>query len=148
MLLYYAAVELVNYLPFAGGFMSIEQELKALEEQEARLGEQRQRLLKEMEEEKKRQEKLDSLVEKSGYATPKALVEALIQRFNIQVGRLQKGSAASKAGKRTRTRVDASLRDKVRKAIDGGMNYSEATRQFGISYPVVKKIVDGGYDNL
>ena len=48
---------------------------------------------------------------------------------------------------RTRTRVDASLRDKVRKAIKGGMNYSQATREFGISYPVVKKIEDGAYDH-
>lgn len=128
--------------------MSIEKELKALEEQEARLAAERERLLKEFEAEKKRQEKLDGLVEKSGYSTPKALVEALIERFNIQIGRLQKGGAVSKAGRRTRTRVDAALRDKVNKAIKGGMNYSEATREFGVSYPVVRKIVDGAYDHL
>ncbi len=60
------------------------------------------------------------------------------------------GSVAAPTGKprRKRTKVTAELRDQVRAKVKGGLSKNKASQEFGISYLVVNKIMDGQYDKL
>lgn len=89
--------------------------------------------------------KLDSLVKSSGFPSAKALVEALIDKYNLRLSRKKGGSTAKK---RTRTTVTKELRDAVKKEVKGGTSMNAASKQFGISYVVVSKIMKGSYDKL
>lgn len=125
--------------------MSIAEELKELKKEEARLAKKKKALLDKKKVEEEQEAKLEALVKNSGFPSAKALVEALIEKYNIRTG---KRKAAPAAKKRTRTTVTKELRDAVKKEVKGGTSMNAASKQFGISYVVVSKIVKGAYDKL
>lgn len=128
---------------------TIEEQLKQLEQEAARL----QQRKAELEAERKRQEELDQkledVVKQSGYESPRELVRALIAKYGIRLG--GRPSAARPAeGARTRrkrTRITGELRDQVKNAVNNGSSMNAASKSFGISYAVVAKIMKGHYDN-
>ncbi len=125
--------------------MSLENELRAVEEEKARL----EARLVSMLEEKKRLDALDSKLEKifkeSGYDTPRQLVDALIAKFSVKLSGRKKAVAVTK---RRRTRVTAGLRDQVKAALAEGRSKNSLAKESGISYVVVSKIEKGDYDHL
>lgn len=127
---------------------NIEDALRQIEKEQARLLEQRKALELQLKEKEKEGQKLEELFQKSGFATPRALVAALVEKYNIRA--IGPGAAAPAAGKtrRKRTKVTAELRDDVRSKVNGGLSKNKASQEFGISYLVVNKIMDGSYDNL
>jgi len=123
--------------------MNVEQQLKALQQDEARLARKKERLMAQLEEQREAQKHLDALLEKSGYKNAKALIQALASRYNIDLGK-----AGGHSGRRARARMDAATRDKVKRAASGGKSAYAVSKEMGISYPVVRKVIDGGYDHL
>jgi len=125
--------------------INIEKKLKELENEEKKLAEKKRVLMEEQKQLEAKQKKLEELFEKSGYSTPKELVEDLIVKYAIRVGSLGGGEAQPK---RTRTRITAALRDAVKADINAGNTKVSVSKKHGISYVVVGKIAKGDYDNL
>ena len=126
----------------------LQEELKQLEKKEARIAKQKQRLQARIKENKEEDKKLEDLFNKSGYPTPRALIKALMSKFNVRGG--GRGPAAKSAGKgtRTRTKVTPELRDAVKKDLKAGATKASIREAYGISYPLVTKIQKGGFDKL
>ena len=127
--------------------MNISQELKTIEKEEARLAKMKKSLLAKKKEEEAEAAKLDTLVKNSGYATPKALVEALIEKYGIRLT-AKRGPKPGATRKRTRTKVTKELRDAIKKDVKGGVSMNAASKTHNISYVVVSKIMKGAYDKL
>ncbi len=125
----------------------IQNALKELEKKQAQLLEQRKALELQLKEKEKEDKKLEELFQKSGFATPRSLIAALMDKYNVRTVPTAASPAALK-GRRKRTKVTAELRDKVRAAVKGGVSKNQATKDFSISYLVVNKIMDGAYDKL
>jgi len=125
--------------------MNIDSELKSLKKEEARLAKKKKELLDKKKEKEAQEAKLESLYKNSGFSSPKALVEALIDKYNVRITK-RRGVSAPK--KRTRTTVTKELRDAVKKEVKSGTSMNAASKKFGISYVVVSKIVKGAYDKL
>ncbi len=123
---------------------NLEEELRKLEKERIRLEEKKQDLQSRLQAENEAEKKLQGLFEESGYPTPRALVLALMRKYNVRVT----GASTETGGRRKRTKVTAQLRDDVRKAVDGGLSKNQASKQFEVSYLVVNKIINGAYDNL
>src|SRR5690554_2578432 len=118
---------------------TIEEALKQIEKDQARLEEQRKALELQLKEKEKEEKKLEELFQRSGFATPRALVTALVEKYNIRLGA---GSTAATPGgktRRKRTKVTGELRDQVRARVQGGLSKNKASQEFGISYLVVNK---------
>lgn len=126
----------------------IENALKQLEREEARLLEQRKALELQLKEREQEDKKIEELFQKSGFATPRALVAALVDKYNIRSIGSVSASPDSEKTRRKRTKVTADLRDEVRAKVNGGLSKNKASQEFGISYLVVNKIMDGSYDKL
>lgn len=124
--------------------VDLEEQLRQLEKERVRIEEKKQQLQEQIQAENEAEEKLDGLFQQSGYATPRALIVALMRKFNVRVS----GASAEGTGRRKRTKVTAQLRDDVRKAVEGGLSKNQASKQFEISYLVVNKILNGSYDQL
>ncbi len=125
--------------------MNISKELKTIEKEEARLAQLKKNLLLKKKEEEAKDKALETLVKSSGYKTPKALVEALVEKYNVKLT----GAVAATAGrKRTRTKVTAELRDAIKKEVKAGASMNAVSKAHKISYVVVAKIMKGGYDKL
>jgi hypothetical protein len=88
-------------------------------------------------------ERLDALFQKSGYATPRALINALIMRY-----RVQPSISDPEMGRRRHIRVTETLRDLVKSDISSGMTMAKAARHHRLSYAVVSRIAKGHYDDL
>lgn len=129
--------------------MSLLDEIKRVEKEEAKLAKRKKALEARLKEEEEKNQKLDTIVEDSGYATPKALVKALVDRFSLRAPR---GSGISTTaggnGRRKRTRVTAELRDEIKAEIKGGSSMNQVSKARGISYAVIAKIAKGGYDKI
>ena len=83
----------------------------------------------------------------SGFKTPRALVEALVDKYNIRLtGKTKPGAKTGR--KRTRTKVTKDLRDAIRKDVKDGMSMNQASKKYQVSYVVVSKIMKGEYDHL
>jgi hypothetical protein len=126
-----------------------ERELAELERQAEQLKERRLALEKAAEEELARQEKLDALLKtENPYPTPRALVLGLIERFDIAPESLGgKDSESLKSGQ-GRVRMTAELRDRIKAEKDNHKTLTSLQKAFGLSYPVVKGVLDGKYDKL
>lgn len=127
--------------------MSIRNELKKLEKEEARLARQKKQLEDELKKKAEESAKLQKLVKSSGYSSAKELVDALVDEFGLRRPR-GTGAAAAKTGRRKRTKVTPELRDRVKKDIKGGMSMNQASKNYEISYAVIAKINNGAYDSL
>lgn len=125
---------------------NLNKELQALEAKQAELERQKEELLAKQKEVAKQEAKLQTLYEKSGYKTPRELVEALISKFNLRPSTLLKSS--KKAPRRSRTTITASIRDAIKKDLSSGLNKSKTAKKHNISYVVVSKIANGVYDKL
>ena len=123
--------------------ISIDSELKTLEEEEARLAERKEALLNQKKEEEKKLSQLDKLIEKSGFDSPKELVEAIIERYNVKLS----NKAAKKAARRTRTKMTAQLRDQIKSQLEE-KSMNRVAKETGISYVVIAKVRNGEYDHV
>ncbi|MDR0428614.1 MAG: hypothetical protein LBG86_01095 [Puniceicoccales bacterium] len=116
--------------------------MKHLEKETARITRRKEELMRLQREEILREERLGEIFSNSGYATPLALVEALIRKYSIKVT-----GENEFLRKRKRTRVTAHLRDSIKEECGAGLSMNRASKKFRISYAVVVKILNGKYDN-
>ena len=128
----------------------LKEEIKKIEKEEAKLAKMKAKLEAEIKKVQEKDKKLEGFMQKSGFKDPRALVKALIAKYN-----LRGFGAASAAGKvkkkgerRKRTKVTAKLRDDIRKSVKAGTSMNQASKDFNISYAVVQKVTAGKYDNL
>ncbi|MDR1437880.1 MAG: hypothetical protein LBI69_02355 [Puniceicoccales bacterium] len=122
--------------------MSIEEEMKHLDKETARITRRKEELIRLQREEITREERLGELFSTSGYITPLALVEALIRKYSIKVT-----GENEFLRKRKRTRVTPHLRDSIKDECKAGLSMNRASKKFKISYAVVVKILAGKYDS-
>ena len=125
--------------------MNIKTELKTIEKEEARLARKKEELLTKQKEEEALQARLESLVKTSEFESPKALVEALIEKYNIKLTKKNSGGGKKR---RSRTKVTKELRDAIKKEVKSGTSMNAASKKFEVSYVVVSKIMKGAYDKL
>ena len=126
--------------------MDLEEQLKQIEKERARLDEKMKELEGRMKAEAEAEKKLEDLYQNSGYPTPRALILALMKKYGIRL--TGAASSGESAGRRKRTKVTAELRDEIKGAVEGGLSKNAAAKKFEISYIVVNKIVGGEYDSL
>ncbi len=124
--------------------MDIDKELKRIAQEKKNLQKQRQQLLEQKRTRKAALSKLSTLVKQSGFETPKALMEALIEMYGIELNR---GRSAAPAKQRKHTKMTAELRDQIRAMLnDRSMN--QVSKELQISYAVIAKVSNGAYDKL
>jgi hypothetical protein len=124
--------------------MSIQDQLKTLEKEKARLVEREKNLVEQAKTQKDIEAKLESFVKQSGLS-PRDLVFALVDKYQVRLAGQRKGAARKR---RKRTRITPELRDAVKKAVKDGASMNATAREFGISYAVVVKMVRGHYEKL
>ncbi len=124
--------------------MDNRKKLKEIDKAQSRLEKRRARLEAKMEKERAADAKLDKIFETSGYNTPRALVKALINRYNLRLG----AARAAAGGARKRTKVTPQLRNDIKKAVKGGKSKMAVSKDFGISYAVVTNVMKGKYDKM
>jgi len=122
----------------------VKKEIKQIEKAEQRLAQQKKKLLEQEKKKAEESQKLDKLVQQSGYASPKALVDALCEKYGIRMAARKK---SGKTGRRKRTKVTPELRDSIKKYVKGGGSMNQASKEFDVSYAVVAKIMKGAYDS-
>ena len=120
----------------------IQEELKLIEKERARLADKEKELQEKLEAQAQAEKHLQTLFEQSGYPTPRALIVALMKKYSVKVN----GMPAE--GRRKRTTITAQIRDDIKAAVNGGLSKNQASKQFEISYLVVNKIMEGNYDQL
>ncbi len=125
----------------------IDSELRRLEQEAANLEKQKADLLRKQQQQEEQLKKLDNILEQSGYSSAKQLIEDLMVRFKISPSQLNKRSSSIEGG-RTRTTVNADLRDAISADLAAGMSKSAVGRKHGVSYMVVRGVETGKYQNL
>ena len=135
-------------------------ELKELEKLANQIAKKKAKLEAQLKAEKELAKWYDEVLKESGFKRPRDLVKAMMSHFGIKTvslaaGKRGPGRPRKAAAKRTknkarrkRTKITADLRDQVKQAVADGLSKNAASKEFSISYIVIKKIVDGGYDNL
>ena len=135
-------------------------EIKQLEKLEKKIAKKKAKLEAQLKAEAETAKWYDQVLKESGYKRPRDLVKAMMEHFGIRtvsLGKAKRGpgrppkaasKTAVKGAKRKRTKVTAAVRDEVKKALQEGMSKNAASKKFGISYIVIKKIEAGAYDNL
>lgn len=123
-------------------------EIKRLEAETAKLEKQKAELLRKQEEEEQRLKQLDQIVENSGFESAKQLIEALMARYRISPSQLSRKGTAGGGSGRTRTKVTADLRDRIRADLATGMSKTAVGAKHGVSYLVVRGVETGKYDHL
>jgi predicted nuclease with TOPRIM domain len=122
---------------------NVNNELKKLEQEAARIEKQRVSLLKKQQEAERQMKKLDKLVKDSNYKTAKQLVEALVSHYKISPSQISAGRS-----RRKYTRVNAALRDNIRADLKAGLKKSDIGRKYGVTYPVVAGVEKGKYNKI
>lgn len=139
-------------------------ELKELEKLQKKITRKKAKLEEQMKVDAETAKWYDQVLQESGFKRPRDFVKALMEHFGIRnvsldkarrgPGRPAKAAKAESAkkgaknGTRKRTKVTPQLRDQVKEALKAGTSKNAVGKKFSISYPVVKKIGDGGYDKL
>lgn len=139
-------------------------EIKELDKLAKKIAKKKQRLEEQMQADQETSKWYDQVLKESGFKRPRAFVKALMDHFGIREvsltskkrgpGRPAQKAAATTAtrkkggARRKRTEVTAELRDKVKAALKEKTAKNAIAKQFSISYPVVRKIEEGGYDKL
>lgn len=124
--------------------MSIDVELKRIAKEEAQLAKQKKALVEQQKAAKAAGAKLDTLCKQSGYASPRELVEALIEKYGLRISRKR---ASGPAGRRKRTKITPQLRDTVKTRLKKE-SMNRVSKDLEISYAVIAKIAKGHYDKL
>jgi hypothetical protein len=122
---------------------NIDDELKRLEEEKKKLQKQKQRLLEQKRIRKAAQSKLVALVKQSGFDSPKALVEALIEKYDVRLQR----ETTTLPQRRKHTKVTGDLRDHI-KGLLKEQSMNRVSKELRISYAVIAKVANGAYDKL
>lgn len=134
-------------------------ELKELDRKVSLIERRKQELQEQLEAEKELAKWYDQVLEESGFKRPRDFIKAAMRHFGIKQVNLEKtksaagvagvkAAAGAEGGKRTRTKITPELRDQIKAALAENRSKNSVKDDFGVSYPVVKKIADGGYDNL
>ncbi len=137
-------------------------EIKKLEKQANLIARKKKQLEEKVQAEKELSKWYDQVLKESGFKRPRDFIKAAMGHFGIRkvsLSQSNRGSSASPVGedapkstgsgsKRARTKVTAKLRDDVKATLAKGETKNAVQKRFGISYPVVKKIADGGYDKI
>jgi len=139
-------------------------ELKELEKLQKKLARKKAKLEEQMQADAETAKWYDQVLQESGFKRPRDFMKALMEHFGIRTVSLQKAkrgpgrppkatkAAASENGakstRKKRTKVTPQLRDQVKQAIKAGTPKTAIGKKFSISYPLIKKIGDGGYDKL
>ena len=124
--------------------MNIDNELKRIAQEKKELQRQKQQLLEHKRKRKAALSKLGTLVKQSGFDTPKVLVEALIEMYDI---RFERDRGVSPAKRRKHTKMTAELRDQIR-AMLKGQSMNQVSKELQISYAVIAKVANGAYNKL
>ncbi|MGE9294402.1 MAG: hypothetical protein ACQKBW_12370 [Puniceicoccales bacterium] len=127
--------------------MSIDNELKRIEKAEQNLAKQKKKLIDQQKKDKAAQAKLETLVKQSGFATPKELVEALIEKYNLRLHRRRTTTGSTPTGRRKRTKITPELRDEVKTKLKSE-SMNKVSKDMQISYAVIAKIAKGAYDKI
>ncbi|MGE9296718.1 MAG: hypothetical protein ACQKBV_10555, partial [Puniceicoccales bacterium] len=119
--------------------MEIADQLKALEAEKKALAAREKELKELAKEQKAAGQKLEQIVKQSEYDTAKALVEALIEHFNISFRGRRKKTATKADGtpRRRRTKVTPELRDEVKAEVENGASMNQVAKAREISYAVI-----------
>ena len=140
--------------------MSIRDELKRLKKEETRLSKKRRALTAKIKKAQGKRAKLAAIVKKSGYKTPRALINALqeisrtvvrrkVRRRKVKAAPAKKRTrTAPPVKRRKRTKITAALRDAIKKEVKSGVSKNKTAKRRGLSYAVITKAVSGAYDNL
>ncbi len=123
--------------------MNLQVRARALERAKARLRDQETALRKETEAAQRLHLRLQTLVRDCGLA-PRDLAFALVEQFHLRLAGRRKGSHS----RRHRTKITTELRETLKHAVAGGASKLATARKFRLSYAVVTKAVNGGYDRL
>ena len=124
--------------------MDIDKELKRIAQEKKELQKQRQQLLEQKRKRKAALSQLAALVKQSGFGTPKSLVEALIERYDIG---FDQDREVTPAKRRKHTKMTAELRDQIL-AMLKGRSMNQVSKELQISYAVIAKVSNGAYDKL
>lgn len=124
----------------------IETQLKELEKKQAALDAEKKALEAALAKKAQVDSKLEKLFKNSGFETPKALIVALMDKYNVRV--TSAAAATEDKPRRKRTKVTAEFRDAVKTALKDGKSKNAVAKEFDVSYLVVNKVVDGVYDKL
>src|SRR5690554_4882123 len=112
----------------------IQVQLKQLQQEEERLAERKAQLEADLKRQAELEKKLDDLVQGSGYASPRELVKAIIDKYNLRLTGFRT-APAEKTGRRKRTRITPQLRDEIKKEFEqNGNSMNAASKKFNISY--------------
>jgi hypothetical protein len=123
--------------------MNLKIKLRSLDRARNRLARQKQRLLDFAMTEKTLAAKIEKLVKQIGLP-PRDLVFALVDQYKVRLAGRRKGQG----GRRKRTKITCVLCDAVKKRVNSGVSMNRVSREFGISYAVVIKMMRGHYDKL
>lgn len=144
----------------------IEAQLKKVTKEQERLAKEKAALEAKIAEKAAQAEQFNEMKMAAGFRRPKDFIKALMEHFGVMemkldipeemeaTERVTRKRAARKTAKKAakgsgkRIRVTAELRDRVKAALAEGTGRMKVGREVGVSYPVVKKIAEGGYDNL
>jgi len=124
--------------------MNINDELKRIEQEKKYLQKRKRELLEQKKKRKAALSKLSSLVKQSGFDTPKELVEALIEKYDV---RLDRSGDAAPAQQRKHTKMTAELRDRI-KAMLKTQSMNRVSKELQISYAVIAKVANRAYNKL
>src|ERR1700679_1652672 len=119
--------------------MRLQDQLKSLEREKARLHKLEKTLLERAKLAKDIEARLELIVKQSGLAV-RDLVFALVDKFKVRLAGRRKGSERRR---RKPPKITAELRDAVKKTVKGGTSMNAASKEYGISYAVVVKMVKG-----
>ncbi len=96
--------------------MDNQKRLKQIEKEEAKLAREKKALADQLKSEKALEAKLDALVKSSGYKNPRALVDAIIAKYSLRMGK-GKAVAAAAPAKAPRKAVRKAKRKVAVKAV-------------------------------
>jgi succinate dehydrogenase/fumarate reductase flavoprotein subunit len=121
----------------------IEEQLRQLQQQEASIAQRKAELEAEMARQAELDKRLDEVVQNSGYRSARDLVQALVSKYGIRIARAPQSGDKPR---RKRTRITATLRDDIKARVNAGSSMNSVSKEIGLSYTVVAKIMKGQYD--
>ena len=119
--------------------MSVYSQLREIEKERKKLATKEKRLQARAQKDAGLKARAETFATENGYRTGKALAKALADIYGVGGGT---------SGRRTRTKVTAELRDAIRAEAESGKAKNRISKERGISYIVIDKIVKGGYNHL
>ncbi len=124
----------------------IEEQLKQLEQQEASIAQRKAELEAEKKRQQELEQRLDEIVQNSGFRSARDLAQALISKFGLRLAKAPVASTGEKT-RRRRTRITPELCAEIKNKVnEQNISMNAVSKEMGISYTVVTKIIKGHYD--